>query len=192
MRSGTTWSQQAYVKASNTGRNDRFGISVALSDDGDTLAVGAYREDSRSGAAYVYTRAGTIWDEEAYVKAANAEASDFFGYAVDLSGDGNTLAVAAYLEDSDAIGVNGDQFNADAAQSGAVYVFTRSASAWTQQGYVKASNTDPSDRFGIAIALSSDGNALAVGASYEQSGAIGIGGDQSDNSATQSGAGYLY
>ena len=81
VRDGESWTQQAYIKASNAGAGDRFGWSVALS--GDTLAVGAYREDSaasgidgdeadnlspNSGAVYVYTRAGAEWTQQAYIK----------------------------------------------------------------------------------------------------------------------------
>ncbi len=155
-RTGTTWSQQAYVKASNTGANDLFGCSVALSADGSTLAVGAYGEDSAatgingdqtsnaaadSGAVYVFTRTGTTWSQQAYVKASNTGAGDYFGISVALSADGSTLAVGALHEDSAATGINGDQTSNAAASSGAVYVFTRTGTTWSQQAYVKASNT---------------------------------------------------
>jgi hypothetical protein len=79
-----------------------------------------------------------------------------------------------------------------AADAGAVYVFTHSGSTWSQQAYVKASNTRASDQFGFAVALSGDGNTLAVGALEEDSAATGIGGNQADNGATNSGAAYLY
>jgi predicted porin len=191
-RSGSTWAQQAYVKASNTGKNDHFGTAVALSGNGDTLAVGANQKDSSAGAAYVFARSGASWSEEAYVQASNTEASDSFGYRVALSGDGKTLAVSAYQENSNATGINGDQFDTSAASAGAVYVFTRSAETWSQQAYVKASNTDTNDHFGLSLALSADGNTLAVGADQEQSNATGIGGDQGNNALTKSGAVYLY
>jgi hypothetical protein len=206
-RSGTTWSQQAYVKASNTGAGDEFGYAVALSSDGNTLAVGARFEDSaatgiggdqadntagNSGAAYVFTRGGTTWSQQAYVKASNTGASDEFGIAVALSGDGNTLAVGAYLEDSAATGIGGNQADNSSGDSGAAYVFTRSGSTWSQQAYVKASNTGAGDRFGLDVALSSDGNTLAVGADLEDSAATGIGGNQADNTAGNSGAAYVF
>ena len=110
-RNGTVWSQQAYIKASNTGSGDHFGMSVALS--GDTLAVGATGEASDgssqsdnslsdAGAAYVFTRSGTTWTQQAYVKASNPDSDDNFGYSVALFGD--TLAVGATGEDSNATG----------------------------------------------------------------------------------------
>ncbi len=207
-RSGTTWSQQAYIKASNTNADDRFGGSaVALSADGNTLAVGAVREDSNAtgvngdqgnndagdaGALYVFTRSGTSWSQQAYIKASNTNANDEFGYSVALSADGNTLAVGAWVEDSNATGVNGDQDNNDAFAAGAVYVFTRSGTTWSQQDYIKASNTNAYDEFGVSVALSADGNTLAVGARLEDSNANGVNGDQGNNGAVDAGAVYVF
>ncbi len=204
------WAQQAYIKASNTGNNDRFGQSVALSSDGNTLAVSTISEDSNatgingnesndgssnSGAVYVFTRSSTtsgIWIQEAYIKASNTGNNDRFGQSIALSSDGNTLAVGAYFEDSNATGINGDESNASALNSGAVYVFTRSSTTWTQEVYIKASNTGRFDQFGYSVALSSDGNTLAVGAIGEESNATGINGGESDNSAIDSGAVYVF
>ncbi|TKB32571.1 MAG: integrin, partial [Nitrospira sp.] len=72
------------------------------------------------------------------------------------------------------------------------YVFTRTGTTWSQQAYVKSSNTDTGDGFGISVALSADGNALAIGAYNESSTATGINGNQADNSAPDSGAVYVY
>jgi hypothetical protein len=196
-----------YVKASNTESADIFGSAVSLAADGNTLAVGAYGEDSNatgidgnqadnsavgSGAVYVFTRSGNTWTQQAYVKASNTEAANFFGYAVSLAADGNTLAVGARNEDSNATGIDGNQADNSAGNSGAVYVFTRSGNTWTQQAYVKASNTDGNDWFGYDVSLAGDSNTLAVGARQEGSNATGIDGNQADNSAIQSGAVYLY
>jgi hypothetical protein len=203
-RSGVTWTQQAYVKASNIGSGDEFGYSVALS--GDTLAVGAIGEASNAtgvngnqnnnsvlnaGAVYVFTRSGVKWTQQAYIKASNTGQDDAFGWSVALSGD--TLAVGAIGEASNATGVNGDQNNNIVANAGAVYVFTRSGVTWTQQAYVKASNTDSKDAFGYSVALS--GDTLAVGATGEASQATGTSGDagaQADNSAIEAGAVYVF
>ena len=205
-RSGSTWSQQAYVKASNTEAGDRFGYSVALSGDGNTLAVGAYEEDSNAsgiggnqannsapsaGAVYVFTRSGSLWSQQAYVKASNAGCC-FFGYSVALSSDGNTLAVGAHQEASNATGIDGDQLNSSFSAAGAVYVFTRSGGLWSQQAYVKASNTGTGDLFGASVSLSGDGNTLAVTAQGEASNANGIDGDGLNNSAGLAGAVYVF
>jgi hypothetical protein len=131
--------------------------------------------------------------QEAYIKASNTEATDEFGGSAALSGDGNTLAVGAGLEDSAATGVNGDQADNSASLAGAVYVYTRDISdVWTQQAYVKASNTDALDGFGFIVALSGDGNTLAVGADGESSVATGVNGDQANNSAFNAGAAYVF
>jgi hypothetical protein len=140
----------------------------------------------------VFTRSVNTWTQQAYVKASNTDGNDWFGFAVSLAADGNTLAVGAYGEDSNATGIDGDQNDNGATLSGAVYVFTRSVNTWTQQAYVKASNTDGNDWFGYDVSLAGDSNTLAVGAYAEGSNATGIDGNQADNSAIQSGAVYLY
>ncbi len=206
-RSGTIWTQQAYVKASNTDTGHRFGRSIALSADGSTLAVGASRESSAAtgiggdqaddsmpwaGAVYVFTRNGMAWSQQAYVKASNTGITDGFGTSVTLSADGSTLAVGAPSEDSGATGIGGDQADNSSMDAGAVYLFTRSGGTWSQQAYVKASNTDPGDGFGVSVALTGDGSTLAVGAHYESSAATGIDGDQGDDSLALAGAVYLF
>ncbi len=196
-RNGSIWSQQAYVKASNTGRGDEFGTAVTLNADGSTLAVGAtfgqiLGDPAREGAAYVFTRSGGIWSQQAYINASNAEPGDGFGHTVTLSADGNTLAVGSIFEDSNATGIDGNQADNSASQSGAAYVFTRSGAVWSQQAYVKASNTGAGDLFGYAVSLSANGNTLAVGAYLEASSATGINGNQADNSAGSAGAVYAF
>ncbi len=133
------------------------------------------------------------WSQQAYLKASNTGAWDLFGDSLSLSGDGNSLAVAASWEDSKAGGVGGDQSNDDAGNSGAVYVFVRDTEkTWSQQAYLKASNTGAWDLFGDSLSLSGDGKTLAVGASGEDSKARGVGGDQSNDDARDSGAVYIY
>src|SRR5512146_1461242 len=109
VRAGATWVQQAYVKASNPAAGDEFGHALAISDDGNTLVVGATGQVASAGAAYVFVRTGTTWAQQAYVVASNAESGDLFGYALALSADGHTLAVGAPAEDSSATGVGGVQ-----------------------------------------------------------------------------------
>lgn len=130
-RSGTAWTQQAYLKASHLVNFDFFGASVAVSDD--TAVVGARYEDrdaagvedfsaSNAGAAYAFTRNGAGWTPRAYLKASNAGEEDYFGHAVAVSGD--TVVVGAYREDSNATTVNGNQGNNSASSAGAAYIFT--------------------------------------------------------------------
>jgi uncharacterized membrane protein len=195
------WSQQAYLKASNTEAGDWFGYAVAT--DGDTVVVGARREDSAaigvngnqldnsatdSGAAYVFTRTEGMWSQQAYLKASNTEAGDKFGLAVAISGD--TIVVGAFFEDSAATGINGNQADNSTPDSGVAYVFTRTAGMWSQQAYLKASNTDGDDLFGVIVAV--DGDTIVVGAWGESSAATGVNGNQTDNSASAAGAAYLF
>ncbi|MGJ8726365.1 MAG: choice-of-anchor D domain-containing protein [Roseibacillus sp.] len=193
VRNGTTWTQQAYVKASNTGDGDRFGEELSLA--GDTLVVGAAWEDSsatgvngdqgddvdtstalaqgqQSGAAYVFVRNGNNWTQEAYLKASNTARGDLFGSSVAVSGD--TVIVGASGENSEAPGANG--LNGD---FGAAYIFVRTNGNWNQQASLKASNKGPADRFGTAVAL--EGDTAVVCAPYE-----------GDSSVDKAGAAYVF
>lgn len=192
-RGGNTWSQQAYIKPSNTDANDSFGYAIDLDDDGDTLAVGSRFESSgvvddetnngasMAGAVFVFVRDGSAWSQQAYLKAADVQAGDIFGFSVALSDDGDTLAVGSPYEGSSTIA---DPFDTDAAKAGAVYVFTRSDDAWTQQAYVKAAHIEANDHFGYSVALSGDATTLAVGIEGEDSSSN----DPSDNGAAGAGA----
>ena len=206
VRSGTTWSQQAYLKASNTGAGDSFGYRVAVS--GDTVVVGAYAEDSGttgttsvanegavdSGAAYVFVRSGTTWSQQAYLKASNTGAGDQFGFSVAVSGE--TVVVGANYEDSATLGVRNSAAPATddfAVHAGAAYVFVRSGQTWTQQAYLKASNTGADDRFGAAVAVS--GDTVVVGAWTEDTYRTGVQNTATpttDEGSTDVGAAYVF
>jgi len=201
------WRQLAYLKASNSTAGANFGEALALSDDGQTLVVGAPLEDSAAtiingnqtnhgaagaGAVYVFSRSADSWTQQAYVKAANAYANAYFGWSVALSADGATIAVGATGDSSNAKGINGNGANHSTANAGAAYIFSRNGSSWAQQAYIKASNTAAEDNFGVAVQLNANGNILAVGAPYEASAATGVNGSQSSNSAPNAGAVYVF
>ena len=208
-RIGGAWTQTAYLKASNAEQADSLGVAVAISDDGNTLVSAALDEDGETtginstavpdietntstGAVYVFGRDDGNWSEQAYIKASNTGLDDWFGSRLDLSGDGNTLAVGAQLEDSAARGIDGEQDDDSAQEAGAVYLFTRNGASWSQNAYVKASNAEAFDEFGSSVALSLDGSSMAAGARGEDSAATGIDADQNDNSAYESGAAYVF
>ncbi len=228
-RQNGTWSQQAYIKASRGETSDGFGFATAISEDGNTIAVGAGDEACLTpginppgctddappqrganiwvGAAYVFVRAGTTWTEQAFIKANNARPYSSFGVRLALSGDGNTLAVAAPLDDGGEQGVRAptvQQFlqpvtlnpwrehKNQAEESGAAYFFTRAGTTWTAGAYVKGSNTEKGDEFGSSLALSGNGRTMAVGAHQEDSASKGINGNQADNSGDDSGAVYVF
>jgi hypothetical protein len=208
-RTGSTWAQQAYVKPTNPGGGDLFGYSVALSANGDTLAAGSYDEDGSSrgidgdddnqrngaGAVYVFGRTNGVWAQQAYIHPHNAEAGDSFGVNVAISDDGNTLLAGSLDEDCMATGVNPPGCDNDRAldiSTGAAYVFVRNGGVWSQQAYLKSSNTGPNDWFGSRLTLSGDGNTAVMGASLEDGNAKGINGPQDNNGAQEAGAAYLF
>ncbi|MEI7932041.1 MAG: hypothetical protein WCI21_03170 [Alphaproteobacteria bacterium] len=185
VRSGTTWTQQAYLKASNAGAGDSFGTSVGVA--GDTVVVGASGEASSTsgvnstpddnlsgaGAAYVFVRSGTTWTEQAYLKASAPAFLDFFGTSVAVSGD--SIVVGAPFEDF--------------SDSGAAYVFVRTGTTWSQQAYLKAGNAGANHYFGWSVAIST--NTLVVGAYGEASSSTGVNSTPNE-SAAGSGAAYVF
>ncbi|MDH5753300.1 MAG: FG-GAP repeat protein [Deltaproteobacteria bacterium] len=190
--SGTEWSQQAYIKASNTGSNDWFGMSLTLSGDGNTMVAGSPQEDALRGAAYVFLRQSGTWSEQAYLKTSNISNNAHFGNSVSLAGDGNLLAVGAWGEGGSDRGVGADPYLGYMLEAGAAYLLERHGGLWSHREYVKASNTDPVDRFGFSVSLSDNGDTLAVGSVFESSASTGLGGNQDDNSLSRAGAVYLY
>ncbi len=211
VRAGGGWTQQAYLKASNGENGDSMGVSVSISDDGNTVATGSLDEDCMAtgvnpsqpcdndvkdntsvGAAYVFVRSGTTWTQQAFIKASNTGKEDWFASRLQISGDGNTLAACAQLEDSAAQGINGKEDDDSAQEAGAVYLFSRTGTTWVQKAYVKSSNNEAFDEFGSSVALSRDGRTMAVGARGEDSAAKGINGNQADNAVKEAGAVYVF
>jgi len=221
------WVQEGLISASNRGAEDAFGVDVAISDDGNTIAVAANTEDSNvtmvgngtaadnggdnddeinSGAVYILTRVivdmEPVWNEVAYLKPQNTQGDptpddesldgDQFGSVVAISGDGLTVAVSSFGEDSSAIGIDGDGSDNSAENSGAVYIFRNVSGTWLQEAYIKPSNTDLNDAFGSSLSLSDSGDRLAVGAIRESSSASGINGDPDNNASENSGAVYIF
>jgi hypothetical protein len=167
-RSGTTWSQQAKIQASNKGSNDLFGYGrdgASISGDGNTVVVGAVNEDTSgtdAGAAYVFTRSGTTWSQQAMIKATDAASSDRFGSAVSISDDGDTIVVGAWNESG----------------TGAAYIFTRSGTSWTQVNKIQASDAQSGDEFGYAASI---GNKSVIVGAYQE-----------DTTASNSGSAYIF
>ncbi len=179
-RSGTTWTQEAYLKASTILAGAQFGYSVAV--DGDVLVVGApdtSAEDggTRLGRAYVFTRTGFTWSEEVSVEGSQGTAGDQFGRSVAI--DGGYFVVGAPLETSTA-----------GTWSGAAYVYKKVATEWIEDRYILAPNAEGDDQFGISVSIS--GERIAVGAFFEGSCALGVGGSLTDNNCDDAGAAYAF
>ncbi len=141
---GGSWSQTAELTAADGAAFDRFGSSVALAADGTTALVGAYYNNTRQGAAYVYTRAGGTWSQTAKLIAADGTAGDDFGSSVALAADGTTALVGAA-----------------SSYPGAAYVYTLASGSWSQTA--KLTGT-PDTAFGSSVALSGNGTTALVGA----------------------------
>ncbi len=173
-RSGGVWNQDAKLLASDKASSDSFGVSVALSKNGNTALIGAYNEDDSgttdNGAVYVFVLTGGVWTQQAKLLASDKANSDNFGYVVSVSNDGNTALVGAQYEDD---GV--------ATENGAAYVFTRSGGIWTQQAKLLASDKATNDHFGFAVALSGDSNTALIGTYQED-----------DSGTTDNGAAYVF
>ncbi len=150
-RSGTVWSQQAKLTASDGAPSDWLGTSVAIV--GDTIVAGASQDDTpggfNAGSAYVFTRAGTVWTQQAKLMASDGAPEDNMGVSVGIAGD--TAVVGAYWDDTPG-GVN----------AGSTYVFVRSGTVWTQQAKLMASDGAAGDQLGRGAAI--DGDTLLVGA----------------------------
>jgi hypothetical protein len=147
VRSGTMWSEQGHVTASDGVPGELFGNSVSVS--GDTALVGAIFDDVGAnigqGSAYVYVRSGTTWSEQGHLAASDGAAQDYFGSSVSVSGD--TALVGAPYDD---VGANVNQ------NQGSAYVYVRSGTTWAQQGKLTASDGVPGDVFGWSVSVSGD------------------------------------
>ena len=192
--------QEATVKGWNTESSDGFGLAISVS--GRLLAVGAPNEDGdatgangsgvnnskfSAGAAYVFRNDGSVWPQEAYLKASNTDSGDLFGLSVSVAGD--TVVVGAPYEDGSSRGVNGVNDNSR-SDSGAAYVFTRPAGQWLQEAYVKSSNADAGDSFACSVSI--DGEILLIGATGEDGASEGVHGNKTDNSKSGAGAAYIF
>jgi hypothetical protein len=175
--SDSPWSQQAKLTAgADAGNSDYFGTSVSISSDGNAVIVGAYYDDdngqSNSGSAYIFVRSDGTWTQQQKLTAGtDAANSDYFGWSVSISGDGNTVIVGAYYDDDNAQG-----------DSGSAYIFVRSDSSWTQRAKITAgTDAGSGDHFGYSVSISGDGNTAIVGARYDD-----------DNGRSNSGSAYIF
>ena len=164
-RSGSVWTQQAKLTASDAAQDDRFGGNVSIS--GDTAIIGAFGNDdggADSGSAYIFTRSGGVWTQQAKLTASDAAAGDYFGNFVSISGD---TAIAGAYPDDDA-----------GSNSGSAYIFTRTGATWTQQAKLTASDAAAGDEFGVYVSISGD---TAI-----------VGAFRDDDGGSNSGSAYIF
>ena len=149
-RTGTTWSQQAKLTASDGQALNSLGYAVTVR--GDTAVLGAQAgvgAGAQTGAAYVFTRTGSTWTQEAKLAAPDGAADDQFGTAVALTNSGTVFIGVRYDDDK---GTN----------SGSVYVYERIAGTWAQQAKLVPADGAANDYFGWDVAA--EGDTLVVGA----------------------------
>jgi hypothetical protein len=161
-----------YLKDSEARENEAFGASVAISADGNTMAVGASyggaSATSSTGSVSIFSRSGTSWTFVTKLVASNGDDYDAFGQVIALSADGSTLAVGAPQESS----ASTDPADNTAGAAGAVYVFRRVTNSWAQSAYLKASTPQQYANFGASLAISADGSVIAIGAPGETTGLL--------------------
>lgn len=155
-RSGSVWTQETILTASDKAIGDSLGVSITMTSNGDRIAVGAQGRDTgglvNSGAVYHYTRTGVTWTQESVLTALDKETEGLYGGGVALTGDGTYLAVSAH-----GMTISG------VAKAGKLYFYTRSGSVWTQVGTLLPSVPQSSGYFGNGITLSPDGTKLLIG-----------------------------
>jgi hypothetical protein len=159
----SNWSEQQKIQGGAS--YYYFGYSVAISEDGNTIIVGAYGDYS----AYIFTRSGTSWTQQQRIQSSDIQTSDYFGVSVAISDDGNTAIVGAHYEDN----------------TGSAYIFTRSGTTWSEEQKIQASDKQGGDQFGWSVTISGDGNTAIVGALGEDA-VVGT------NTLFNAGAAYIF
>jgi len=141
VRTGSIWTQQAKLIASDGAFDDAFGTTVSISVD--TVIAGApFHTESNTGASYIFVRSGMSWSQQAKLTASDATTGDKFGTAVSISGE---RVIVGSPEDDETF-----------SNSGSAYEFTRSGSTWTEQNKLNASDAGLADSFGYSVALEGD------------------------------------
>jgi hypothetical protein len=148
-RSGGTWTQQQKMVGTGGTTPSNQGRVVALSSDGNTALWGGYSDNSGVGSAWVWTRSGGTWTQQQQLIGTGATGNASQGIAVSLAGDGNTALIGGYTDNTNV---------------GAVWIWTRTGSTWTQQQKIIGTGGTPSSSQGRAVALSTDGNTALIGA----------------------------
>lgn len=145
---GSSWVQVPKLTASDGAASDYFGWSVAVSEDGNTVVVGAVGDDSSKGSAYVYRWNGSSYSQvEPKLQASDGALNDYFGCSVTVSANGDTVVVGAYRHDSN---------------KGSAYVYRWNGSSYLQTE--KLTGGAAGDWFGSSVAVSADGSTVVIGA----------------------------
>ncbi len=190
------WGNEIKLRQTNYQTDDHFGVAIAISADGETLAVAETGDDvlaSDSGSAHIFAFNGSSWNHQDELRPSNGAINFSFGSSLDINANGDTLIVGAPGENSTTQAINSTP-NSSGSGVGAAYIFTRDGvDVWSQQTYLKAFNSQNSDNYGKAVAISDDGFTVVIGAPNEDSNTTGINSTSSDNLSTDNyGAAYTY
>lgn len=151
---GTEWQEQTKLIANLDETNQRQGVNIAMSEDGNTAVVAALYDEKADGAVYVFTRADSKWSQGPKLQCIDSPDQHSLG-GVALSADGKTLAIGS---------------PSNGGRKGNVCIFIRSGSQWIQQGERLAGSgvTDLNNAAqGFGVALSRDGKTLLIGGPFD-------------------------
>ena len=158
IKNGTMWLQQQKLIASDGAASDNFGWVVSISHDGNTIAVGAYRDDDKgsdSGSVYIFNRVNNNWSETKKIVLSNGTALDYFGYDLELSGDGNTIIIGAY-GDNDDVSTN--------IEVGSAIIYEYDGTDWLFKQKLRPTNIGTNTEFGSSVSINYDGTRSVIGA----------------------------
>jgi hypothetical protein len=153
-RTEGVWTQEAKLTGIDTGANDNNGRSVAISGDGNTIMIGATRDENFTGSVYVFYKSSGVWSQQTKLNPGSGSTGDTKGYAVSLSYNGNTAVFSLPFKDSP-------------TDSGKVEIFTRTGSTWSLQQEILPPVPVASLNFGISVSLDNSGNTLLIGTQNE-------------------------
>lgn len=182
VRSGTTWSQQQKLVASDRGTSDQFGFGVSVSNEYVIISASVDDEDASggnfltsAGSAYIFVRSGTTWSQQQKIVPSDRAANDWFGWSVSINGD--YAIIGAPREDEDASGGN------TISDAGSAYIFVRNGATWTQQQKIVASDR-AGDWFGISVSI--NGSYIILGSRFDDKDASGL------NALADAGSAYIF
>lgn len=159
-RVGNDWIEHSKITADDTSILDNFGHAVAISGNGNFIAISALFDDDNgddSGSVYIFVKQGNDWLQQAKLTASNGAAMDWFGQSVDMNEDGNTIVIGAYQTDN-----NGNN-------SGSAYIYIRTGSDWMEVTQLEGSEAIAEDQFGFDVSINDVGNRIAIG-TFQSSG----------------------
>jgi|GEM_PF-1468565 len=194
------WAFTAELRSSNLDGGDRFGENLDL--DGDRLLITSRNEDScattidgdttndacgQAGAAYLFELINGTWTQTVYFKGSATQSNAFFGTTAAL--DGDRILIGSHNEDNCNAGLNSTPATG-CLDTGAAYLFEYANGAWSESAYLKSNLAEDGDKFGFEVSLS--GDSMAITSNGEDSCAVGVDGDATDNMCLTSGAADVY